>query len=86
MKRISPVKLVAALAAVLLAVIGYFLANKLRAGAEDMFSRTKLSFPTKTAPPARPAEVSAQASGVRVIPIGVAASPAPASAPRSGGK
>lgn len=67
--KVAPVKIVAGLAALLLAVLGWVLASKLHVGAEDMFS--KMRMPAMGGAKTAPAEPSAKASGVRVIPIGV---------------
>jgi hypothetical protein len=85
MLHISPVKLIAALAAVTLAVGGLFFASEARQGVVNMFAVIRLSSPAKSPQPSRQAEVSATPSGVRVIPIGVAPKESPASAGKSGG-
>lgn len=84
--KIAPVKIVAGLAALLLAVLGWVLASKLHVGAEDMFSKMRMPGMGQGAQKG-PAEPSAKASGVRVIPIGVTSgpTPAPASAGRASG-
>lgn len=72
MQKISPVKLIAGIAAVLIAVVGLFAAGNLRQGAADMFKHIRLPIlATKPAQPAASAPASARASGVKVIPIGV---------------
>lgn len=78
---ISPIKVVAGIAAVVLAIAGLFYASQARQATADLMSTTRLSLP-KTSAPAAPANVSAAASGVKVIPIGVAEQPN-AAAPRA---
>ncbi|WP_343636027.1 hypothetical protein [Roseateles sp.] len=86
MQTSSPVKIVAGLAAVLLAVVGVILAAKLHRGAEEMFSGMRLHSKSASAPAARPADAGATPSGVKVIPIGVADKPASANAGGPGGR
>ena len=83
MLRISPVKLIAGIAAVFLAVGGLFFASEARQGVVNMFSVIRLSSP-KPAQAPRQTEVSATSSGVKVIPIGVAPQARPASAASAG--
>ncbi|MBO9686831.1 MAG: hypothetical protein J7598_09475 [Mitsuaria chitosanitabida] len=73
--QISPIKIAAGIAAVVLAVAGLFIATQMRQGAVDMLSSPGVGAWIKRAPPARPAEPSATASGVRVIPFGVTEQP-----------
>lgn len=86
MLHISPVKIAAALAAVVLAVTGLFYFSEARQGVVNMFAARKKP-PSTNAQTSRPADVTATPSGVRVIPIGVApqASSAPARRSSSGG-
>ncbi len=88
MMRISPVKVIAGLAAVILAIGGLFFASEARQGVVNMFSVIRLSSPAKPPQAARPADTGAVASGVRVIPIGVSppSRPASASTGRSDGR
>jgi NADH:ubiquinone oxidoreductase subunit 2 (subunit N) len=79
MLHISPIKIAAGIAAVLLAVTGLFYFSEARQGVVNMFAAPKKPAST-TAQPSRPTEVAATASGVRVIPIGVAPTAAPAKA------
>lgn len=71
MQRFSPIKIVAGLAAVVLSIAGLFYASNARQAVADIMSTTRLKAPARQAQ-TPPAEVSAQASGVRVIPFGVA--------------
>ncbi|ANH67799.1 hypothetical protein [Mitsuaria sp. 7] len=86
MLHISPIKIAAGIAAVLLAVTGLFYFSEARQGVVNMFAARKKPAST-SAQTSRQAEVAATASGVRVIPIGVApqASSAPARRSSSGG-
>lgn len=84
MFRISPIKIVAALAAVTLAVAVLFYASEARQATVNI-----LSGATKSPRPASsqaPAHSAATASGVRVIPIGVASTPSSGNAGRSNGQ
>ena len=83
--KVAPVKIVAALAALLLAVLGWVLASKLHVGAGDMFSKMRMPSMGKSAQTA-PAEPSAKASGVRVIPIGVTSDPTPGAGSANAGR
>ncbi len=88
MQKLSPVKVVAALTAILMAVVFLVVATRMREGAAGMFSaaRANTANMTKRAPASAPAvEEGARASGSRVIPIGVvpAQAPAPTRAPAS---
>lgn len=80
--KVAPVKIVAGLAALLLAVLGWVLASRLHVGAEDMFSKVRL--PTMGGARIAPAEPAAKASGVRVIPIGVTSGVTPGPTPGAG--
>lgn len=71
MLHISPIKIAAGIAAVVLAVTGLFYFSEARQGVANMFAARKKP-PATNAQTARQADVSATASGVRVIPIGVA--------------
>lgn len=86
MLKISPVKIVAGIAAVTLAIAGLFFASEARQGVVNMFSVIRLSSPAKHPQAARPADVGAIASGVRVIPIGVSPQPSPTAASASAGR
>ncbi|ALV08793.1 hypothetical protein [Roseateles depolymerans] len=77
MQKLSPVKVVAALTAILMAVVFLVVATRMREGAAGMFSAARANT-AKRPPASAPAvEPGARASGSRVIPIGVV----PASAP-----
>ncbi len=85
MLKTSPIKIVAGLASVVLAVTGLYLACQMRQGAVDILSVTRIRLPFAAQPSAAPAEVSAKPAGVRVIPIGVAAGPSAPATGRSSG-
>ncbi|WP_141100666.1 hypothetical protein [Roseateles aquatilis] len=86
MMHISPVKVIAGIAAVILAVAGLFFASHVRQAAVDMLSVVRLGSSGKSAQTTRQAEVTATPSGVRVIPIGVAAPPSSGNAGQSTGR
>jgi len=91
--RLSPVQVVAGIAAVVLAIAGLVLATRLREAAVDLLSAPRHRAPATSAQ-VPPPDANASRAGVRVIPIGVApANPTnvanPASspqAPRPGGR
>lgn len=86
MQNLSPVKIIAGIAAIVMAAIFLFLATQMRGAVGEMFSIIRLSSPKTSAPAAQANPSGAHASGVRVIPIGVAAPPsAPAAGKASGG-
>ncbi|UXH77167.1 hypothetical protein [Roseateles amylovorans] len=85
MLHTSPIKIVAGIASVILAVTGLYLACQMRQGAVDILSVTRLRLPFTATQTARPAEVAAKPAGVRVIPIGVAATPSSGNAGRANG-
>ncbi len=78
--RLSPIKVIAGVAAVVLAIAGLVLATRLREAAVDLLSAPRARPPTTSAQPPSRADATATPSGVRVIPIGVA----PASSPTTG--
>jgi len=87
-QQISPIKVVAGIAALVLAVAGVFYASKARQGAADMFAAARANTSAKAAA-ARQAAASAPAReegatpvGSRVIPIGVVAQPGSGNAAR----
>ncbi|WP_431104025.1 hypothetical protein [Roseateles noduli] len=84
MLHISPVKIAAGIVAVVLAVTGLFYFSEARQGVVNMFAARKKPPAAQTT---RQTDATATASGVRVIPIGVApqASSAPARRSSSGG-
>jgi hypothetical protein len=70
--RLSPVQVVAGVAAVVLAIAGLVLATRLREAAVDMLSAPRHRAPaTSVQAPPQP-DAKASPAGVRVIPIGVA--------------
>ncbi|MDH0865157.1 hypothetical protein [Mitsuaria sp. GD03876] len=79
MQHFSPIKIVAGIAAVVLSITGLFFASNVRQAVSDILS-IKREKPRATAAQQPPVEVSAKASGVRVIPFGVADKPASANA------
>ena len=90
--RLSPVQVVAGVAAVVLAIAGLVLATRLREAAVDMLSAPRHRAPaTSVQAPPQP-DAKASPAGVRVIPIGVAPANAtnatnaanPASSPQAG--
>lgn len=83
MQKISPVKVVAGIAAIVMAIAGLLFATQLRGAVSDMFTVIRLNSPKASPQPAQVngAGTGAAASGVRVIPFGVTA---PASAPHAG--
>lgn len=81
MQKISPVKVVAGIAAIVMAIAGLLFATQLRGAVSDMFTVIRLSSPKAPPQPAQANGTGAAASGVRVIPFGVTA---PASAPHTG--
>jgi hypothetical protein len=81
MQQFSPVKIIAGIVAIGLAVAGLFFATKLREGAATMFSAARANT-AKRAPTAPPANDTYKPSGRGAVPIGVVS--APGSAPAAG--
>lgn len=87
--RLSPVQVVAGVAAVVLAIAGLVLATRLREAAVDMLSAPRHRAPTTSVQVPPQPDAKASPAGVRVIPIGVApanptSAPNPASSPQAG--
>lgn len=90
--RLSPVQVVAGVAAVVLAIAGLVLATRLREAAVDMLSAPRHRAPTTSVQAPPQPDAKASPAGVRVIPIGVAPANAtnatnaanPASSPQAG--
>lgn len=81
MLKLSPVKVVAGLIAILMAVVFLVVATRMREGAAGMFSAARANTAQRAPAAAPPVAQSARASGSRVIPIGVVPAEAPAPAP-----
>ncbi|SEL84969.1 hypothetical protein SAMN05216359_11968 [Roseateles sp. YR242] len=75
MQHISPVKIVAGIAAIILAVTVVFYGSKARQGVSDILSVTRVRAPAASTQTSPQADVGARPSGTRVIPIGVVAQP-----------
>lgn len=86
MFRISPIKIAAALAAVTLAVTVLFYASEARQATVNILSGATKSPRPSGSQTAAPAHSAATASGVRVIPIGVASTPSSGNAGRANGQ
>ncbi|MBB3197274.1 hypothetical protein [Roseateles terrae] len=78
MQKLSPVKVVAGVIAILMAIAFLVVATRMREGVAGMFAAAQANTAKRSAPSAPPAQPGARASGSRVIPIGVVPAPAPA--------
>lgn len=87
MQKLSPVKLVAGVIAILMAIAFLVIATRMREGVAGMFAAAQANTAKRSAASAPPAEPGARASGSRVIPIGVVPAPATAQprAPQASG-
>lgn len=85
MQHISPVKIIAAIVAAVLAVAVMFYASEARQGTADLLSVVRVKSPAASGQAVPPAEVGARASGVRVMPVGVVSRPASANEGKAGG-